>query len=152
MTPKWLTDLHTKPFGNTIAEVSLLGCVFLDPTCLKDVGKVEPDDFTIPQCQALWQYMRDEYAECRRVDPVRVWQRAIEDGQDWITAEWIGGAAKSVPHARWAGEYAETVRMMAKRRRLVDEALRMAEAAYEFRLDDAEEFRRQIMKVLNDPR
>lgn len=116
------------------AEQSLLGSLILDPRAMDQVGQMTEGDFYQEAHGLIFGAVRSLLAAHQPVDVVTVFEALNERGQ----AEACGGLsylnalAQSVPSAKNAKRYAQTVRDKAAGRSLVvvlDEALTIAREA-----------------------
>ncbi len=116
------------------AEMSLLGCILLDPKMLSDVLAIvrKPEEFYSEAHSSIYKCVVEVYDRFNSGDLVQI----VEAIKDKGLLEQVGGAdylvklAESVPSAVNAPHYARIVAEKAKLRKLIDAAGTMLYDAY----------------------
>lgn len=126
------------------AEEALLGSILIDPACLNDVAAlVQPADFHAEKRGWIMQAALDLHGSGTGLDFVTLCN-VMEDRQQLAAvggAAYLTGLLTAAPTAVHALDYAERVRKLAARRRLIAAAANIAQAAYDSEADESELYR-----------
>jgi replicative DNA helicase len=121
------------------AERAVLGALLIDPSVLRELGSLTAADFFRPPHATIFAAVREAVDSGDRVDQLVVMNILREHG-DLIR---VGGAGylhtleTSVPSVANASYYARLVAATAKRRRLLELAVRLRQACHTPDLDDS---------------
>lgn len=114
------------------AEQSVLGSILIDPACLPAVQRIlSPQDFYLPQHQAVFAVMEGLAARNKAIDPLVV-INSLEGHEDY-NADWrnyLFQVARATPSAANAESYAQIVRDKARARTGIVLAEEIASALY----------------------
>lgn len=135
------------PPHSTQAEQGLLGGVLLDGSVIDRLAKVRPDDMYVWDHRVAWAAIQTLHAANRPVDVLTVSELLrqrrefigdVADGDQseaavQATTDYLQALAMSVPNAGSAPEYARVVVDLGRRRRLIQEADKLAAQAWDTR-------------------
>lgn len=115
------------------AELGVLGSVVLMPSLIDDLESfLAPGDFLIDGHGIIYRHMLKIYRECGRFDPVLL-ADSLRASHEYELAgghAYLGEVVRACPNAAHGIYYGEVVVEHAKRRRLIELAARLTEAAY----------------------
>ena len=110
-----------------LAQMSVIGSMLIDERCIPLVlSKLAPEDFADGTCRATFSAIRKLAAEGRLADPVTVVD-AMRGGDRYVG--WVREAMECTPTAANVGEYIPMVREHAARKRVLELAEKLPEAA-----------------------
>ncbi|MCC8072970.1 MAG: replicative DNA helicase [Clostridiales bacterium] len=119
------------PF-NLEAEQSVLGCIFVEPSCMKDVIiHINADCFYMPQHRAIFSTMMLLDNNSKGIDPVIIADALAKEGLYDVSGgrEYLLQLAQSVPSTANVEAYAKIVKEQYYLRKLVTVAAEITEQA-----------------------
>lgn len=129
------TELNILPFSPK-AEEALIGCAFIDPEVARTIS-LSPEDFYLTRTRTVWDAIKTLSDQKKNIDTLTVYELIESRGK----SDEINGLAylidclNNVPSALHAETYAETIEELALRRKVIEDANKLATAGYDRKAD-----------------
>ncbi len=113
------------PPSDRDAEMWVLGSILINPDCLDDLDDLAPADFWGNDHAGIFAAMREHHTAGKPIDIGLLQKHILVD--DWVVR--LGEIMHSVPHAGNVTLYADIVRELSTRRRLMHAGIKLADDA-----------------------
>lgn len=123
--------MHLYGLETTYAEKAILGSVLLDNTIMDDLTKLYPTDFTALSNELLWKSYQYLYNRNEPIDLVTVMSLLSRGNKldDAGGIDYLSKLTSSVPDVSHAKYYLDTIKSSAYRRKVMQAASKLVEAA-----------------------